>query len=220
MASASEMPSKDQTKDLKNLLECSICLETFDDPRTLSCLHSFCRKCLETFVDGKPQNELNCPVCRTNFTLSKDGVAGMTRNHFICNMVDVLSIQHQDKCIPCMHCEQQSVGRCVTCEHFMCEKCLKAHNEFLGFKDHVVLTMEELAKPENQSRIKKISKCDQHPNKKLKYYCETCDQLMCRHCIDFEHDKQHKFSPLEKAAKSKREGLKKLKIDCRVESTL
>ena len=111
--------------------------------------------------------------------------------------------------MPCSHCEEASVGRCVTCELFMCEKCLKFHNDYPGFKDHVVLTMEELSKPENQSKIKKISKCTQHPNKKVKYYCKTCDQLICRHCMDFDHDKQHNFSPLEQAAQSMRKDLKK-----------
>ena len=135
------------------------------------------------------------------------GVAGMTRNHFICNMVEVLSIQDQDKCIPCCHCDQPSAGRCETCELFMCEKCLNPHNQYPGFKDHVVLTMQELSKLENQSKIKRNSKCPEHPNKKLKYYCETCDELICRHCMDFDHDKQHKFSPIEKAAKSKRKVL-------------
>ena len=137
-----------------------------------------------------------------------EGVRGMTRNHFICNMIEVLSIQDQDKRILCSHCGQPSVGRCVSCELFMCDKCTQSHNEYIGFRDHVVLTMEELSKPENQSKIKKISKCTQHPNKKLKYYCETCNQLICRHCMEFDHDKQHKFSPLEQAAQSKRKDLK------------
>ena len=73
MASASSMPSSDQRQDLKSLLECSVCLETFDDPRTLHCLHSFCKKCLENFVEGKREDELNCPVCRCKFTLDKEG---------------------------------------------------------------------------------------------------------------------------------------------------
>ena len=160
-------------------------------------------------MDGKRDDELNCPVCRGKFTLNERGVAEMTRNHFICNMVEVLSIQQQDKCIPCSHCKQASVGRCVTCELFMCEKCFKPHNDYPGFQDHLVLTMEELSKPENQSKIKKISKCSRHPNKKLKYYCDTCDKLICRHCMEFDHDKQHKFSPIEQAARSKRKNLKK-----------
>ena len=136
----------------------------------------------------------------------------MTRNHFICNMVEVLSIQDQNRSIPCSHCGQPSAGRCETCELFMCEKCLKPHNDYPGFQDHLVLTMEELSKPENQSKIKKVSKCRQHLKKKLKYYCETCNELICRHCMDFDHDKQHKFSPLEKVAQSKR---KELKANCK-----
>ena len=123
-------------------------------------------------------------------------------------MVEVMSIQHQHTSIPCSHCQQPSAGRCESCELFMCETCIQSHNGYLGFKDHVVLTMEELSKPENQSKIKKISKCPEHPQKKLKYYCETCDELICRHCMDFDHDKQHKFSPLEKAAQAKRKELK------------
>ena len=71
MATASSMPSTDQRQDLKSLLECSICLETFEDPRTLPCLHSFCKNCLENFVEGKRNDELNCPVCRCNFTLNE-----------------------------------------------------------------------------------------------------------------------------------------------------
>ena len=73
MASASSVPSSNQRQDLKSLLECSICLKTFDSPRTLHCLHSFCKKCLENFVEGKPEDELNCPVCRCKFTLNKEG---------------------------------------------------------------------------------------------------------------------------------------------------
>ena len=71
MASASSLPSQDEKQNLKRLLECSICLETFDDPRTLLCLHSFCKKCLENFVNGKSVDELNCPVCRSKFTVNK-----------------------------------------------------------------------------------------------------------------------------------------------------
>ena len=134
-----------------------------------------------------------------------------TKNHFICNMVEVLSIQHQNKCIPCSHCEQPSVGRCVTCELFMCEKCLKFHNDYPGFKDHVVLTMEELSKPENQSKIKGKSNCKQHLSKKLKLYCETCEELICTYCMAFEHMRpDHICSPLEEIAESKREDLKSI----------
>ena len=31
---------------------------------------------------------------------------------------------------------------------------------------------------------------NEHSGKKLKVYCETCDQLICRDCMDFKHIKQ------------------------------
>ena len=127
-------------------------------------------------------------------------------------MVEVLSIQHQDKCIPCSHCEQPSVGRCVTCELFMCDKCLQSHNGYIGFRNHVVLTMEELSKPENRSKIKGRSYCKKHPSKKLKLYCETCEELICTYCIVFEHVRpDHVCSPLEEIAERK---LGELKTIC------
>lgn len=135
----------------------------------------------------------------------------MTRNHFICNMVEVMSIRHPDKCVRCSYCEKSSVCRCVTCEQFMCEKCSKAHGEFLGFRDHVVLTMEELSKPENRSKIKGKSYCKKHPRKKLKLYCETCEELVCTYCIVFDHFRpDHVCSPLEDIAARKRMELKKI----------
>jgi hypothetical protein len=35
---------------VESLLECSVCLETLNDPRTLPCFHSFCKVCLENIV--------------------------------------------------------------------------------------------------------------------------------------------------------------------------
>ena len=124
-------------------------------------------------------------------------------------MVEVLSIQDQDKCIPCSHCDQPSVGRCVTCELFMCDKCLQSHNGYIGFRNHVVLTMEELSQPENRSKIKGKSYCKKHPSKKLKLYCETCEELICTYCIVFEHVRlDHVCCTLEEIAERKREYLK------------
>ena len=50
--------------------------------------------------------------------------------------------------------------------------------------------MEELSKPENRKKINDKMYCNEHSGKKLKVYCETCDQLICRDCMDFKHVKQ------------------------------
>ncbi|CAB4025207.1 E3 ubiquitin- ligase TRIM71-like [Paramuricea clavata] len=94
--------------------------------------------------------------------------------------------------VPCSHnCSQSySVARCVTCEKFLCRECLTDHNKYRGHNDHSVLTMEELSKPENRKKINDKMYCNEHSGKKLKVYCKTCDQLICKDCMDFKHVKQ------------------------------
>ncbi|XP_059207210.1 nuclear factor 7, ovary-like isoform X1 [Centropristis striata] len=47
---------------LEEDLCCSVCHEIFKDPVLLSCSHSFCRDCLQSWWTGKPTRE--CPVCK------------------------------------------------------------------------------------------------------------------------------------------------------------
>jgi len=42
-------------KELEKELECSLCRDLFREPKTLTCLHSFCLECLEIYNE---KNEL------------------------------------------------------------------------------------------------------------------------------------------------------------------
>ena len=190
----------DPINQLEENLECSVCLERLNDPRTLPCWHSFCKVCLEGFVKtcrdkaprDRPIREIPCPNCRTTFVLDPDKqVADMPRNHFIWNMVQAMAVLDRGTRVPCSHncTESYSVARCVTCEKFLCRECLTGHNSYRGHNGHSVLTMEELSKPENRKKIKDKMYCNEHPGKKLKVYCETCDRLICKDCMDFKHVK-------------------------------
>ena len=190
----------DPINQIEENLECSICLERLNDPRTLPCWHSFCKVCLEGVVKtcrdkaprDRPIREIPCPNCRTTFLLDPDKqVADMPRNHFICNMVQAMAVLDRGTRVPCSHncTESYSVARCVTCEKFLCRECLTGHNSYRGHNGHSVLTMEELSKPENRKKIKDKMYYNEHPGKKLKVYCETCDRLICKDCMDFKHVK-------------------------------
>ena len=190
----------DPIYQLEENLECTVCLERLNDPRTLPCCHSFCKVCLEGVVKtcrdeaprDRPIREIPCPNCRTMFILDPDKqVADMPRNHFICNMVQAMAVLDRGIGVPCSHsCNQSySVARCVTCEKFLCRGCFTAHNNYLGNNGHSVLTMEELSKPENRKKIQDKMYCNEHSGKRLKVYCETCDQLICKDCMDFKHVK-------------------------------
>ncbi|KAK2861644.1 hypothetical protein Q5P01_001177 [Channa striata] len=47
----------------ENDLTCSVCHDIFKDPVLLTCSHSFCKNCVQTWWRGKQTNE--CPVCKT-----------------------------------------------------------------------------------------------------------------------------------------------------------
>uniref|UniRef100_A0A3B4YWU7 RING-type domain-containing protein n=1 Tax=Seriola lalandi dorsalis TaxID=1841481 RepID=A0A3B4YWU7_SERLL len=47
---------------LERFLSCHVCSETFRDPVSLSCNHSFCSSCLKKFWE-QAKNK-NCPICK------------------------------------------------------------------------------------------------------------------------------------------------------------
>lgn len=65
---------------IKDICKCGLCLETYVDPKTLPCRHSFCSDCLENlveFVDNSKTIRIKCPTCQEshvksqNFTVSR-----------------------------------------------------------------------------------------------------------------------------------------------------
>ena len=85
-----------QRVDADDILKCPICLDTFETPRALACLHTFCEPCLDFYLtdckasirDGK-LDKIECPVCG-HFTVPPDVlkhphamVKDLPLNHFL-----------------------------------------------------------------------------------------------------------------------------------------
>ncbi len=53
-------------KKFEEQLNCSICLDTYTDPKLLQCNHVYCQQCLVRLVDRDQQGQfvLTCPTCR------------------------------------------------------------------------------------------------------------------------------------------------------------
>lgn len=62
-------------------LICPMCMDTFKEPRSLGCLHSYCENCLlglqETSV---APDTVVCPECRAKTGLLPAGVSGRLAN--------------------------------------------------------------------------------------------------------------------------------------------
>ena len=80
------MAATSKAKTLHTLLECSICLESYRDPRSLPCVHTFCLQCIEGVSrDKHPGDSLDCPLCRKEFTIPDGGVAHLPKNFSLSN---------------------------------------------------------------------------------------------------------------------------------------
>ena len=78
-------------KKVEDQLDCSICLETYTDPKLLQCLHVFCRKCLVKLVvrDQQGQLILTCPICRQDTPTPANGTAGLHPAFHINHLLEI-----------------------------------------------------------------------------------------------------------------------------------
>ena len=104
-------------------------------------------------------------------------------------MLDVVSVQREakNKSAICskIQCGKPAIAYCTKCELFKCEECLEFHGRLPVFAKHTVLSMSEL--PEEKATFR----CKKHKKEALKFYCQTCKELVCRYCKDLDHVKQN-----------------------------
>ena len=68
-------------KSFEKHLNCSICVEIFSDPRALPCMHTFCQKCLQSYINSLHSKRdmtlhgFKCPVCRKLVKVPVKGIA-------------------------------------------------------------------------------------------------------------------------------------------------
>ena len=207
---------------MEAFLTCSICTKALDEPKTLPCFHSFCKICLAGYIvterenarkKGGAQHLFTCPTCRTKFEPEKgNGAEQITpANCFINHM---LGIQQQTQKFPCESCKAHvSVTcRCVECERYLCENCLKIHNNWPDFEQHVVMTLEELARPENHSKVKKkpgLCLKRGHGNKPYEFYCNICQEVACINCVVLDQPSaDHSYQSVDTVAEKHKKSLK------------
>ncbi|XP_035999469.1 nuclear factor 7, brain-like [Fundulus heteroclitus] len=113
---------------LESYLSCHVCSETFRDPVSLSCNHSFCSSCLQKFWE-QAENK-NCPICKrksskdnllVNFTLKDlaDSFTGRQKSRLSeaekgAKQLMVVCSKHQED--PKLFCEDEQRAVCPGCE--------------------------------------------------------------------------------------------------------
>ena len=194
-------------------LLCGICSNVFTNPLMMPCLHSFCKKCLEQQLEeqGSSAGSIKCPTCDTVSTLPTGGVASLPSNHWLAHQAEVSTYQQKIEDggnIPCERCVKKTSGAavafCCNCCLFLCSSCQEDHQSWREMASHELVSIGE-KKTNSKSIIlpRKPVTCSKHTKKKLKFYCDTCQCLICRDCIAMEHSDHKRVYPEDVAAKEK-----------------
>src|SRR6218665_2174159 len=79
-------------EQLKDIIKCCICSETFTDPRILPCVHTFCMKCLEDVgskSNKKPGQNMPCPLCKREFVIPLGGFTETQKSFFLARNIEI-----------------------------------------------------------------------------------------------------------------------------------
>ncbi len=168
-------------QDISQQVTCSICLEHFKTPKTLPCLHNFCRDCLQETIQTSahpkmpdpanyPTNNcvvfsFPCPACRAdvNFPVSvphplnmREIAENAARNEFKTNFhiesqLDMLKQKLEQGCPE--HQGETLLFYCKTCNKPICQLCL-AHEHIPP--DHEISSVHRIAQEKREEfQVKK-----------------------------------------------------------------
>ena len=195
-------------KNLKEHVTCSICLDTFTDPKTITCLHTFCCECLKKHALVSQRNgKFRCPECQAEIDLPEANRFDKLPTSFHHNsLLSVLAIRQSGKGndISCGVCKKKSaeISYCFECAKFMCSDCVNAHQLFSHFTEgHKVTPVKQFQPQDYEALMRRQSFCSQqyHEREVTRFFCLKCQICVCQICIATDH-KAHDVEPLDKVA--------------------
>ena len=159
------------------IYQCQICWENMLDrkPRSLTCGHSFCQRCLQKLVK---RGRIDCPTCRSQ-TLTPEGVDKLPLDFKLSKFKDMEKDLVLNVDFLCQMCfmkgkKAQALVRCIQCYRTMCGSCKEMHSKIPAFKGH---KLDQIKPPEVSNKI-----CIIH-GQTISYLCHECMKGICIDCM-------------------------------------
>ncbi|XP_037833978.1 zinc-binding protein A33-like [Kryptolebias marmoratus] len=159
-------------------LSCTLCLETFKDPVSLSCNHSFCSSCLQKFWEQTKKK--NCPLCKrkyskkfppVNFAL-KQVADSFARKQSVRSTEEKKEKKEKKKEVVCDIHSEVSYMFCLDEQRAVCPVC-----EFSLHQNHKVVPVEQ-AVSELKEQLRSDLKSLQDKRNKHKHVEETYNDVI------------------------------------------
>ena len=196
--------------NLREEVSCSICSTLFTDPKQLSCLHSFCLKCLERWYETSGGGGvIKCPECKMLTKIPASGnLMDLPTSFYFNSFIDVLAIKEcKNTQLTCGNCDKKSseASYCFQCCIFYCEECLMFHSKMRDKTGHRALAVKEFQDKDFEDVLKRPVFCSRqgHQKEELKYYCKQCGTALCQTCVILNHG-GHVLKLIEEEAETKR----------------
>ncbi|XP_073403390.1 E3 ubiquitin/ISG15 ligase TRIM25-like [Dendrobates tinctorius] len=184
--------------ELRDELNCSICLSLYTDPVSLRCGHNFCRSCIVSVLDAQEAaGGYSCPDCRAEYPERP----ALEKNRKLENIVEHFSSTQPDMeetrifCAYCTMSPVPAVRTCLQCETSLCDDHLTAHNNTV---DHILI---------DPTRSFGSKKCSHH-KKVLEYYCPQDAACLCVSCCLVGEHRGHQVELLDEASEKKKKELR------------
>ena len=149
-------------------LSCSICLDTFTDPRALPCVHTYCYGCLEVWVQKSGSSQtITCPLCKDVSPIPSGGLNKIKNNYFTADLVERINkiklkaghanVDCTSKNIelgevdPIIYCKTHARNvidqYCVDCDLAACGTCLlrnHRHHNLVDLEEQAAISKQQL----------------------------------------------------------------------------
>ncbi|XP_073403377.1 E3 ubiquitin/ISG15 ligase TRIM25-like [Dendrobates tinctorius] len=181
--------------ELRDELNCSICLSLYTDPVSLRCGHNFCRSCIVSVLDAQEAaGGYSCPDCRAEYPERP----ALEKNRKLRNIVEHFSSTQPDMeetrifCTYCTKSPVPAVKSCAHCEASFCEEHLSRHSKS---PEHMLVDPTDSLEERKCSTHKEV----------LKYYCPIDAACICVSCCLAGDHKGHDVELLDEASEKKKE---------------
>ncbi|XP_057300589.1 tripartite motif-containing protein 59-like isoform X2 [Hydractinia symbiolongicarpus] len=176
-------------EELCALLECKICLDTYEEPKNLPCGHTYCKNCIDSILIFKENGsaEIPCPFkCELTVAIDESKTTSSLPTNFpLSNIIEEaekkqreLTSHQGNHCQQNKQCNKEVNFLCITCGVKICNQCQKAHS--CKLKSFISVTFDK--KLEETRPL-----CQQHMSHAKQVCLDCANMFICVYCANREH---------------------------------